>query len=70
MEPLEPWLRYVLLLVTGVVAGTLNVIAGGGSFLTLPVLIFLGLQPTVANCTNRVAIFCQNGSDYYKISAS
>ena len=60
MEPLEPWLQYVLLLVTGVVAGTLNVIAGGGSFLTLPALIFLGLPPTVANCTNRVAIFCQN----------
>ena len=57
---MEPWLQYVLLLVTGVVAGTLNVIAGGGSFLTLPALIFLGLPPTVANCTNRVAIFCQN----------
>ena len=57
---MEFWLQYLLLLVVGVVAGTLNVIAGGGSFLTLPALIFLGLPPTVANGTNRVAIFCQN----------
>ena len=34
--------------------------AGGGSFLTLPLLIFLGLPATVANGTNRVGIFMQN----------
>jgi hypothetical protein len=44
----------------GLVAGTLNVVAGGGSMLTLPMLIFLGLPPTVANGTNRVAILIQN----------
>ena len=44
----------------GVVAGTVNVIAGGGSFLTLPLMIFLGLPPTVANGTNRLAIITQN----------
>lgn len=38
------------------VAGTLNSIAGGGSLLALPLLIFLGLPPTVANGTNRVAM--------------
>jgi uncharacterized membrane protein YfcA len=42
------------------VAGTLNIIAGGGSMLTLPVMIFLGLPPTVANGTNRVAIVIQS----------
>jgi len=51
---------YVLLFGVGLVAGALNVIAGGGSFLTLPILIFLGLPPTVANGTNRVGIFLQN----------
>ena len=51
-----------LLIVVGCVAGILNVLAGGGSFLTLPVLIFLGLPPTVANGTNRVGIFLQNVS--------
>ncbi|MEJ2370380.1 MAG: sulfite exporter TauE/SafE family protein [Gemmatimonadales bacterium] len=54
------WWEYVSLFADGVVAGTLNVIAGGGSFLTLPLLIFLGLPPTVANGTNRVAILVQN----------
>ena len=44
----------------GLFAGTLNVIAGGGSLLTLPLMIFLGLPPTVANGTNRVAIVIQN----------
>lgn len=49
-----------LLFLAGLVAGMLNVIAGGGSLLTLPVMIFLGLPPTVANGTNRVAILIQN----------
>jgi uncharacterized membrane protein YfcA len=35
------------------------VVAGGGSFLTLPVLIFLGLPSTVANATNRVGVVIQ-----------
>ncbi|MDX1632027.1 MAG: sulfite exporter TauE/SafE family protein, partial [Thermoanaerobaculia bacterium] len=49
-----------ILLLVGLLAGTLNVVAGGGSFLTLPVLIFLGLPPTVANGTNQVGILAQN----------
>ena len=44
----------------GVIAGFLNVLAGGGSLLTLPLLIFFGLPAATANGTNRVAIFCQN----------
>ncbi len=44
----------------GVLAGALNVIAGGGSFLTLPLLIFMGLPPSMANGTNRVGILLQN----------
>ncbi len=60
MEGLEPWSGYLALFVVGGVAGTINVIAGGGSFLTLPVLIFLGLPPGIANATNRVGIFLQN----------
>jgi len=50
----------LLLFLVGLIAGTLNVIAGGGSLLSLPVMIFLGLPPTVANGTNRVAILLQN----------
>ncbi|HSG48838.1 MAG TPA: sulfite exporter TauE/SafE family protein [Longimicrobiales bacterium] len=53
-------LAAALLMAVGAFAGTLNVLAGGGSLLTLPILIFLGLPPTVANGTNRVAILIQN----------
>ena len=49
-----------LLFVVGVVAGIINILAGGGSLLTLPLLIFMGLPSAVANGTNRIAIFCQN----------
>ena len=54
------WTSLLALFVSGLVAGVINVIAGGGSFLTLPVLIFAGLPPTVANATNRVGILIQN----------
>lgn len=56
----HPLFTPLLLFLVGIVAGTLNVIAGGGSMLTLPVMIFLGLPPTVANGTNRVAIVVQS----------
>ena len=48
-----------LILITGIAAGFLNVVAGGGSLLTLPVLIFLGLPAATANGTNRVAVAIQ-----------
>lgn len=54
------WMTTLWLFPAGLVAGTLNVMAGGGSFLTLPLLIFLGLPATVANGTNRVAILFQS----------
>lgn len=44
----------------GFVSGFLNILAGGGSLLTLPMLIFLGLPAVVANGTNRVGVICQN----------
>ena len=65
---MESWLQYVILLLAGAVAGTLNVIAGGGSFLTLPVLIFLGLPATVANGTNRVGILVESAAAVHSFS--
>lgn len=50
----------LLLLLVGAVAGCVNVLAGGGSLVTLPALIFLGLPPTVANGTARIGILVQN----------
>jgi uncharacterized membrane protein YfcA len=54
------WYEVLLIISVGFIAGFLNTIAGGGSLITLPVLIFLGLPPAVANGTNRIAIFSQN----------
>ncbi len=51
--------EYLLLIVAGFVAGFINTLAGGGSLITLPMLIFLGLPPAVANGTNRIAILIQ-----------
>jgi len=50
-----------LLFVMGIVAGIFNTMAAGGSFLMLPLLIFAGLPATVANGTNRISLFVQNG---------
>lgn len=53
------------LLLIGIIAGFFNTLAGGGSVITLPLLIFLGLPPSVANGTNRLALFFQMGSAVY-----
>lgn len=53
-------MTYILLIAAGFLAGAINVMAGGGSMLTIPALIFLGLESTVANGTNRVAILFQS----------
>ena len=46
----------ILLLAAAFIAGALNAVAGGGSFLTLPVLVFTGVPPVVANATGTVAL--------------
>ncbi len=51
---------FSLIFLTGIVAGFLNTLAGGGSILALPVLILAGLPSPLANATNRVAILLQN----------
>ncbi|MDN3643737.1 sulfite exporter TauE/SafE family protein [Lutimonas halocynthiae] len=53
-------LELILLAFIGLVTGVINTLAGGGSLLTLPMLIFLGLPPSVANGTNRIAILIQS----------
>jgi uncharacterized membrane protein YfcA len=49
-----------LLVTVGAVAGVLNTLAGGGSLLTVPLLVLFGLPGTVANGTNRVGILLQS----------
>ena len=50
-------LEIVLLFGAGLIAGALNSIAGGGSFLSFPLLLFLGIPSVVANATNTVALW-------------
>nr|WP_319267125.1 sulfite exporter TauE/SafE family protein [uncultured Draconibacterium sp.] len=54
------FIQLAILSAAGVVAGFINVVAGGGSLITLPLMIFLGLPPVVANGTNRIGIIAQN----------
>lgn len=53
------WYHYLLLVAVGFAVGFINTVAGGGSLLSLPTLIFLGLPAAMANGTNRVAIVVQ-----------
>ena len=53
-------LELLLLIFTGTATGFLNVMAGGGSMLSVPIMIFLGVPGTIANGTNRIAILPQN----------
>jgi len=53
-------LHIVIIIVVGIAAGFLNTVAGGGSLIAMPVLIFLGLPSAIANGTNRIAVMAQN----------
>jgi uncharacterized membrane protein YfcA len=47
---------WLLLVVAAFAAGVLNAVAGGGSFLTFPALVFTGVPPIVANATSALAV--------------
>ncbi len=49
--------QIVLLFVAAILGGTLNSVAGGGTFITLPSLIFTGVLPINANATSTVALW-------------
>jgi len=49
--------EYLLLLAAAFAAGVLNTVAGGGTFLTFPALVYAGIPPVAANATSAVAVF-------------
>ncbi len=53
--------HWTLLFFGGIFAGIINTLAGGGSLISLPLLMLLGLSPNVANGTNRLAVLVQSG---------
>jgi len=53
-------IQAIILIIAGVLVGFINTLAGGGSAISLAVLMMMGLSPTMANGTNRIAILLQN----------
>ena len=64
MISLDVW-EAILITVAGITGGFFNVVAGGGSLLTVPSLLFLDCSGPVANGTNRIAILSQNVTAAY-----
>ncbi|MCA8887490.1 MAG: sulfite exporter TauE/SafE family protein [Parvularculaceae bacterium] len=72
--------KLALLFAAGVAAGWVNTLAGGGSMLAVPIMVFLGMPGPVANGTNRIGVIAQNiasvlaffrkGFSDFKLSAS
>ncbi|MFN2314611.1 MAG: sulfite exporter TauE/SafE family protein [Bacteroidales bacterium] len=54
------WYMYLAVIAAGLFAGFVNTLAGSGSLITLPLLMFLGLPANVANATNRIGVFVQS----------
>src|SRR4051812_31131219 len=50
-------MELALLAIAGLLAGAMNAIAGGGSFVTFPVMVLAGLPPVIANASSTVALF-------------
>ncbi|MEM9467873.1 MAG: sulfite exporter TauE/SafE family protein [Actinomycetota bacterium] len=56
------WWEAVLLVVGGVFAGAINTVAGGGSMLTVPLLVLAGVPGNSANGSNRIGVMASNVS--------
>lgn len=54
------WYMYLAVIAAGLFAGFVNTLAGSGSLITLPLLMFLGLPANIANATNRIGVFAQS----------
>ena len=50
-------LRHVVAFIAAFIAGAINSVAGGGTLLTFPALVWIGLPSVVANATSTVAIW-------------
>jgi hypothetical protein len=67
---LEPHVTQLSILAAGgLVAGVVNTLAGGGSLLTVGLLVFLGMPGTLANGTNRVGVLAQNLTTAWRFRA-
>jgi uncharacterized membrane protein YfcA len=56
------WIHFLILVVSGLLVGFINTLAGGGSIISLSVFMLFGLDPVTANGTNRIAVLMQNST--------
>lgn len=54
------WLHWTGIVILGIASGFINTLAGGGSLLVIPALLFIGMDLSVVNGTNRIAILLQS----------
>jgi uncharacterized membrane protein YfcA len=54
------WFEITLLIVSGILVGFINTLAGGGTIISLSLFMFMGLPANIANGTNRIAVVLQN----------
>ena len=62
------WWQYLIFFFLSMLVSIINSLAGGGSTLSLPILIFLGLPATVANGTNRIGLLVGNFSSMLNLN--
>src|SRR6201995_2805381 len=55
--PHIPHLQYIWLVAASTIAGVMNAMAGGGSFISFPAMLGVGVPPVQANATNTVALW-------------
>lgn len=60
---------FIFIFVAGLLAGGMNAVAGGGSFITFPALVYAGVPPVLANTSSTVALFPASLSSAYEYKA-
>ncbi len=59
------WVEYIIIIGAGILVGFINTLAGGGSVISLSLLLILGLPATIANGTNRLSVFSQTSASVF-----
>jgi uncharacterized membrane protein YfcA len=57
ISSLSPYLPFIWLVTASFIAGVMNAMAGGGSFISFPAMLAIGVPPIQANATNTVALW-------------
>ena len=57
ISSLSSHIPYLWLVATSLIAGVMNALAGGGSFISFPAMLSIGVPPIQANATNTVALW-------------